>query len=104
MTETPRSLYVYYRVPLEQQEAARCAVQAIQMQLMREHPGLRARLLQRADEPADQAVDVTWMEVYEHPAGVSTACEQSLMALVKSLPAELTGARHTEVFSPHVLP
>lgn len=104
MTETPRSLYVYYRVPVEHQQAARHAIDTIQMQLQREHPGLSARLLQRADEPAGAAVDVTWMEVYEHPAGVSIACEQSLLALIKSLPAELIGARHTEVFSPHVLP
>ncbi len=97
MSEMPRSLYVYYRVPREQQAAVRSAVEAIQRQLQREHPGLSARLMRRADEGAD-ASEATWMEIYEHAAGVSIACEQSLKALMQGLPPALMGARHTEVF------
>lgn len=97
MSDMPRSLYVYYRVPLEQQAAVQSAVEAIQVQLQRAHPGLSARLMRRADEAVD-AEQATWMEVYEHPDGVSIACEQSLKALMQSLPPALMGARHTEVF------
>lgn len=93
------SLYVYYRVPLAQQVAARRAIEAMQMQLMREHPGLRAKLMCRAEE-TENVVESTWMEVYEHPSGVSVACEHSLKALVQALPPALIGARHTEVFCP----
>jgi len=55
----------------------------------------------RADEatPLDEA---TWMEVYEHPEGVSASCEAQLAWLSQALPAGLTGPRHTEIFCPLV--
>ncbi|HEX5312341.1 DUF4936 family protein [Aquabacterium sp.] len=99
MSDAPRSLFVYYRVPVPLQDAARRAVDAIHAQLREAYPGLNARLMQRADTATDAQAH-TWMEVYEHPSGISQACEQSLAALVKALPPDLIGPRHTEVFCP----
>lgn len=99
MSDAPRSLFVYYRVPVQQLEAARRALEAIQARLRQAYPGLTARLMQRADAQAE-ADTHTWMEVYEHASGISQACERSLAELVEALPAGLIGSRHTEVFSP----
>ena len=99
MSDAPRSLFVYYRVPVHQQDAARRAVEAIHAQLSKAYPGLMARLMCRADEEVGAEAS-TWMEVYEHPSGISQACEQSLAALVAALPPDLIGSRHTEVFCP----
>ena len=99
MSDAPRSLFVYYRVPVRQQDAARRAVDAIHAQLRKAYPGLNARLMQRADTAVDAQAH-TWMEVYEHPSGVSQACEQSLAVLFEALPPDLIGPRHTEVFCP----
>lgn len=99
MPDVPRSLFVYYRVPVRQQDAARRAVDAIHTQLRNTYPGLTARLMYRVDEAAG-GESSTWMEVYEHPSGISQACEQSLAALVEALPPDLIGSRHAEVFCP----
>jgi len=92
-----RSLYVYYRVPTGHEAQARQAVEAMQTRLSDAHPGLRTRLMCRADgQPLTG--EQTWMEVYEHPDGVSMACEALLNAWAGALPAGLIGARHVEVF------
>ena len=52
------SYYVYYRVPAENTERARAAVQAIQRELSG-ISGVAGRLLRRRDDAS------TWMEVYE---------------------------------------
>jgi hypothetical protein len=92
-----RALYVYYRVPQGQVDEAHARVRALQASLSVEWPGLRARLLCRADDPSKLA-EPTWMETYEHADGVSAACEARLAKLVAELPPGLIGARHTEVF------
>lgn len=96
-----RSLYVYYRVPTGQEEAARAAIETMQAMLRDVQAGLLTRLMCRADTPAE-ADEATWMEVYEHPDGVSQACEAQLTLLSQTLPAGLTGPRHTEIFCPLV--
>lgn len=95
----PRSLFVYYRVPLANQAAARQAINVIQQRLHEEHPGLTTRLMQRADTP-EGSPEATWMEVYEHPDGVSAVCEARLRDLADALPHGLIGARHVETFCP----
>jgi hypothetical protein len=96
-----RSLYVYYRVPHGQETAARTAIETMQATLRDAQPGLLTRLMCRADE-AGHAPEATWMEVYEHPEGVSQACETQLVALAQALPPGLIGPRHTEIFCPLV--
>lgn len=95
----PRSLYVYYRVARPQWAAARDAVSGMQRRLQSEHPGLVAGLMQRADE-ADGREETTWMEVYQHPQGISASCEARLSALADALVPGLIGTRHTEAFCP----
>lgn len=90
---------MYYRVPSAQVADARQAIKLIQRSLQDEHPGLVTRLMQRADSP-DGGKEATWMEVYEHPDGVSAACEARLHELASSLPDGLIGARHVETFCP----
>jgi hypothetical protein len=93
------SLYVYYRVPKNQEAAVRAAIEAMQATLRDVQPGLHARLMCRADTAA-QADEATWMEVYEHPDGLSKQCRAQLAMLSQALPEGLTSARHTEIFCP----
>jgi hypothetical protein len=95
----PRSLYVYYRVARFQWAAAREAIGGMQRRLRSEHPGLVTGLMQRADAP-EASEEATWMEVYEHPEGISPACEARLSALADALAPGLIGARHVEAFCP----
>ncbi len=94
-------MYVYYRVRRGQEAAARVAIDTMQTTLRPLQPGLRTQLLCRVGGDAEQGEDGTWMEVYEHPEGVSAACEAMLRTLASALPDELfASARHVEVFSP----
>lgn len=72
--------------------------------LLREaFPGLRASVMQRADEAGGAGSadgNATWMEVYEHPEGISPSCEQALLEAASSLPELTAGPRHVEVFAP----
>lgn len=95
-----RALFIYYRVPDAHNAEAFQLISALQQGLMQRLPGLRARLWCRADEHTPQASEQTWMEVYEHPEGVSPLCEQWLAERVSGLPAGLIGPRHVEVFAP----
>ncbi len=66
-------------------------------------PGLQTRLLHKVGPSADReeaAADATWMEVYEHPQGVSAACQQRMKDMAVALLADQTGARHIELFAP----
>lgn len=92
-----RALYVYYRVPKGQEAAVRAVIEAMQATLQDVQPGLHTKLMCRADAPA-QAEEATWMEVYEHPDGVSEQCQTQLASLAQALPTGLTGPRHTEIF------
>lgn len=96
----PRALFIYYRVPQAHRADAFEAITAVQQSLMRRLPGVQARLWCRSDEQVADALEQTWMEVYEHPEGVDALCEQVLRELLQSLPAGLIGPRHTEAFVP----
>ncbi|MFT3856912.1 MAG: DUF4936 family protein [Aquabacterium sp.] len=93
-----RALYVYYRVPAAQAVAARVAIDAMQSTLRQLYPGLHARLMSREDASGMVPLEATWMEVYEHPQGVSRACELRLETLASALPDGVIGSRHVEVF------
>ncbi len=88
-----RELYVYWKAP----PASDLAPLRIAMaQLESQYPGLRARLLHRADTRDDGA---TWMEVYTATAGVDGILQLAIEARMAPLTEALgAGPRHTEVF------
>lgn len=102
--------FVYYRVPHANRHSAAVAVQQMQAALVRQWPGLHARLMHRADvgQPSDTATapeaEDTWMETYEHPSGISPSIAQAIAAQAGALPSGLIGARHVETFVPLTTP
>lgn len=95
-------LYIYYRVRACDAPALRAAVQALQAELIHDHPGLQARLLVRCDAPAADRSDpeqATWMETYTHPDGIDAVLQQRIEARARLLPG-MPAARHTEAFRP----
>lgn len=92
-----RALYVYYRVPTAQVAALLPRVQAMQASLRDGFPGLLTQLLRRAEGGSD-AAELTWMEVYAHPDGVSASCEAALADAAAALSPWGMGHRHVEVF------
>jgi hypothetical protein len=110
MSVTPSSarsersaVYVYYRVPAGREAAVRERVMALFSALALVQPGLQTRLLHKVGPPGkreEAPADTTWMEVYEHPQGVSTACQQRMKDMAVALLADQTGPRHIELFAP----
>jgi len=79
-------LYVYYRVHLDQAEAALAAFEQARA-------GEPVRLLKRRDhDPVFQ----TWMEIYAPPLADAASTEQRIAA---ALLAFAQGPRHREVFA-----
>lgn len=100
--DTPASLFIYFKLARAQAATALQALQSMQAGLVAAHPGLRARLLARTDQPGSE--DLTWMEIYELPLGPSPTFLADLDAASLALPAGLIGPRHTETFSEFRLP
>ena len=100
--EAPASLFVYFKLKASAAEPALSALLAMQQGLRADHPGLLARLFARTD--ASTLGELTWMETYEHPAGLSDAFMADLGGAVQGLPADLIGPRHTEFFAEFRLP
>lgn len=96
LAESSASLFVYFKVMASSAHEALLRLQAMQDELCARHAGLSARLLHRVDEPDD--VDPTWMEIYERSPGLGDAFLEDLESLVRSLPPQLLGPRHTEAF------
>jgi len=90
------TLFVYFKLPLDQHEALRPVAQAFQARVVQTWPQMRCELLQRPEATADHIE--TWMEVYHHPAGVSPEMMRRIgeLALEMGLPAK----RMAEVFIP----
>jgi hypothetical protein len=95
--EAPASLFVYFKLKVSAANDALPALLAMQQGLRARHPGLMARLYARTDE-ARLPAELTWMETYEHPMGLSEAFMSDLAVAVRDLPVALMGPRHTEVF------
>ena len=53
------NFYIYYRVPAQNADRARAAVNALQRELS-DNAGVGGRLLRRRDD------ETTWMEIYEN--------------------------------------
>ena len=92
-----RLLYVYYRIDAASVGDVAAAVQGFQAQLREAQPALQAALLRR---PGVQDGQVTLMETYAMPGGVSDALQARIDEAARCLAPWLRGARHTEVFEP----
>jgi hypothetical protein len=92
-----RSLYVYYRIDAASVGDAAAAVRGFQAELREAHPALQAALLRR---PGEQDGQVTLMETYATPGGVSDSLQRRIDEAARCLAPWLRGARHTEVFEP----
>jgi Domain of unknown function (DUF4936) len=91
-----KTLYVYYKVPMAEHAALRPKVESFQERVRQAWPGLVASLLQRP-EPSAEGME-TWMEIYQHPSGVSDATMAAIaqLAIDMGLPAK----RAAEIFIP----
>jgi hypothetical protein len=96
VTAPGRELYIYWRMGSADAAAASLAIRAWQLALQKAHPGLRARLLRRADEAA---AEVTLMETYLQPGGIDPALQQHIADAGDAVSAAWRrGPRHLEVF------
>ena len=94
-----RELYFYWHTGAAQGGRVLEAVAAAHREWQARWPGLRARLLQRAE-----GLRVTWMEVYSHPGGIDDALQAMLVAEGDArLAPWIEGRRHLEVFEPVTL-
>jgi hypothetical protein len=95
-----RELFIYWKVPQAQAEAAHAAAKALLQALAQSQPALHARLLRRADETGSRGAQATFMEIYRAPAGgVTPAQQQAIEAAAETALAGLgVPARHVEVF------
>jgi hypothetical protein len=90
---------VYWKVPLAQVPLALQATRSLQRNLAQRHPGLMARVLQRAE--AAGAGQGTVMEIYAQPGGVSAQVQEDIEAQAALHLAALglpLPHRHVEVF------
>lgn len=91
-------LYVYYRVPAGT-TSAQPEIEALHTRLVAELPGLEARLLQRADGQHSAPDQLTWMEIYRHPQGLSPEQLQHIIHASAGWPSARIGTRHLEHFT-----
>ena len=92
-----RELFVYWKVAAGAAAQAAAATADFQQSLRAQHPGLQARLLQRAE---GNGLTATLMETYAlPPAGVDRALQTAIeAAAVPALADWCQGRRHVEVF------
>lgn len=95
-----RELFVYYRVRAGLEAHALVIVEAFQMGLRQQRPGLMARLLRRPVEPGSAQ---TWMETYAVSAGaagdgIDSDCQRQIEVAAAPLAGCIDGERHVEVF------
>jgi hypothetical protein len=96
VTLPSRELYLYWRTGSADAAAATVAMRAWQQALQRAYPGLRTRLLRRADEAAPET---TLMETYLQPGGIGPALQRHIADAGDAASAPWRrGARHVEVF------
>lgn len=96
MTAPARELYLYWRTGRADAAAATIGIRAWQQDLQKEHPGLQARLLRRADQ---SAAELTLMEIYTAPGGIGPALQQHITDRGDAVSAAWRrGPRHLEVF------
>ena len=97
-----RELFVWYRMDVDKADRVRVEVDAMQRALEAQCPGLRARLLVRADAPGPQ----TWMETYAlgnvATSDDATQIDDAMQARIEAAAAPIRhwidGDRHVERF------
>ena len=89
-------LYVYFKFVVQDEPAVPGAVRAMQDDLRREFPSVRARLLKRPE--ADAQGRETWMETYDLPHADLARFRSRLEQLAEF--HQLPQPRRTEVFVP----
>lgn len=93
-----RELYIYYRVAAASAGAARTQVTALHRELRVLAPWLRARLLVR---PVNGAEEQTWMETYASAGDddrIDAAFQAEIETRARRLLTAVTEPRHVEVF------
>ena len=79
-----QEIYIYYRVLPGQEQHATDVMKALQADLVKQHPGLQARLLQRVDTAQVPGISAqTWMEIYTHPSGINAELLTRIQAAVQ---------------------
>jgi hypothetical protein len=97
MVASPRTLFVYYKVPSDQRGVYKAQALSEMAQRAQKHEGLQAQLLQRPEVSAEGLE--TWMEIYSHAdQGVDEALEQALRQSFSD--SHLPFKRMVEVFIP----
>ncbi len=99
MSDAPSSVYVYYRVAPGHALGAQGGVKRLFQTLSAALPGLTTQLMCKA-QGAESEGDATWMEVYQHPQGLSAEFLAHMHEQAHTLLAHQTGQRHVEVFTP----
>jgi len=91
-----QSLYVYYKIPAAEHATWLQRVRLFEKQVRQAWPALQMELMQRPQASSDGFE--TWMEVYRHPQGVTSAMTGSITQLAQQ--AGLPGKRASEFFIP----
>lgn len=88
------TLFVYYKLPVDQHASTLASLLDMSRELATLIAGLQIELMQRP-EISTEGLE-TWMEVYRHPSGVSTA----MMKMIDkaAIAAGMPQPRRTEVF------
>jgi hypothetical protein len=93
-----RELFVYWKLDAVRADGATAATAAMQVELLRVHPALQARVYRRTDTRGEVA---TLMETYasSDPAGVGPDWQAAIeAAAARHLADWCIGARHVEAF------
>lgn len=90
------TLFVYYKVPIEEHDDCLSLVTKFEKALALKWPELEVEIAQRPI-PSAEGVE-TWMEIYKHPAGLT----EEIMASIAQHAADmgLPPKRASEVFIP----
>ncbi|MEK8084903.1 DUF4936 family protein [Aquabacterium sp. A3] len=92
------ALFVYYRLPPSSVPDWPVRVAAVHRRLCGQWQGLHCRLMQRRDESRADGSS-TWMEVFEHPAGLHAELQQSVIDALEELDDWRSGELHVERFT-----
>lgn len=94
--QTSNTLFVYYKVPVQQHEKTMPLLHHFIRTLKALYIGLEIDIMQRPEISSDQLE--TWMEVYRYPGGVTVDMMEKIT--VHAQECGLPAARKTELFIP----
>ena len=88
------TLFVWFRVPREQETAAAAALREVHATWETTMPGLSCELMRRVEDHTDE---ITLMEIYRAPGGVPAPWHERIVREGAQRLAGLTARRHIEV-------